>query len=726
MRNVIEKRKVDIRDTTALDNFKDNLSADGTYTVHQDVLDKSFKALPHHMRNADLTMIAGAYKEGAIAMMDKLGNIVDLGFSRSTIRSAISEYEYTNYPIDTPRLDNFNYGQVGINGYLIENERHNFLSNFTFPSNSIFVAGVTGTATSLLNPYTRTLLNDGLLVVNSYGERSSNRPNRTVDNSTGKIFFNIFFRVTNPNSSAPWYALCDAFGDGSGSVGSARNDRFDFLTKTVVYNSGSGNSVWKYHSHKELPNGLCRVTFVQNNITRLTLDNTNNFWMLLQISNNTSLVTNDARHVYKDGAIYSMTSHSYCTEAEGGNLEHFDFDANYKAPDIISTITLTNDAVIHIKTAKGVQDFVLNTGSTFNVNDYVTNDKLICFAIKYLPNIEVFIDNLIADGTYTFDDNVIRDSWSNLLNRANTDSTFRNALCNADHVVIPYAYRTGYVAAMNLEDGSIIDIEFERSGSAYSFQNENLIPVNSNVVVYDEYLHDSFSKGYLFEEGIINVTNNMMSGLLNVANVGGSFYDLSNPRMYECISSGQARVGQSLISRSAVPNSKLKVQMLIRHSNIISNTVFYISASINPFVGNMSFNIGTELLTSNRRVKHLFNDFYLVDCYFLNDTSTNNFSTRNSSLHIVGTSSVGGSVGERAEVPFISYKYYGDNIQRPNFEDTQKIMNPNSSVGKDHLKTESYSKICTIGVRTGIRVGAYTDPQSLVQNDKINFIFLKQ
>lgn len=353
--NPVEKRKLDIRNTVALNNFKSNLLSDGTYTVDEDILTKSFRHLPHHMRDADLTMIAGAYKTGIIACYDNIGNIVDLGFSRNSKGYGYLNHDMQEYDNNIPVLDLFHYNKNTI-GYIIENERVRRINNL--------YSGMRNAITT-------------------------QKPNTSVTDMTSYTY-NGIGRITVNSTTVPTESGCQLIFIPT-SVGWVKIRMFIKRFGTIPYNLyfTAGNTPAR-HLYIDLDNistGTPTSSGVRNANIYPFKDgyifeveanplNSSRFWFANQDGTN-SVNGNGASGIYVGWVTIASETE------ELGSYAHYQGTDYTRGTDTISPITLTNDAIIHIKTAKGIQEFILPAGS-FNIHDYVVNDKLICFAIKYI------------------------------------------------------------------------------------------------------------------------------------------------------------------------------------------------------------------------------------------------------------------------------------------------------------------------------------------------------
>lgn len=703
MRNVIEKRKSHIKDGSTLSTFIDNLAFDGSYTYDENILKASFKCLPHHMRDADLTMIAGAYKESNIAMMDKLGNIVNLEFA-----SDFTSYNTDNfvdvlpsYPELTKRINN-------ISGYLITAKNDKALST----SGTTQVDGFTNLSVGVFKEAS-----------GSAGHRII-RLNRLVERNGTILRYNLVIKYDKDvSNTSPRFLSCNVYGnsfvEGSGTTNVYYGVSFDLTLKKIV---NQHSSVISSQAFEISPNTFY-ITFdlqLRNDGTDINIPQ---FGFSLRDSNSIghSGMVGDGLSIITLYYLGVNTNNSYNLVNASTNLQSFE--------NLTSFITLEKDSIIHIKTAKGVQDFILPAGN-FNINDYVVNDKLICFAIKYIPNIEDFINNLTLDGTYTFDDVVIRDSWNDLMNRISTNSTLLHQFCNADHIVLPYAYKVGYVAAMDLSDGSIVDIEFERGSTRYRIFDD-VIDTPINVIRLDNICYDELI-GYTFEEETNYIAGSRPYGGNNLTSTIGTSV-MGNPStFYETSANSQKYTHWDASSSWSGMNSKdVTLNLIIKPVNFSGRYILLLfgepSISNQGIVFDLENNIPVNISSYvvNSKIRLLQNGFRFINVTFknvnkppLNYTFFRFYPRLNTAFTIqsfvgdptkgfeIANMSVGNSESESVHIAHIA--------------------NGVNTKHKDHLKTESYSKICTVGVRTGMKVGSYTDPQTLVQNDKINYILLKQ
>lgn len=367
---IIANDKGIIKDRTALDTFLVNLLLGG-YTTHQEVIEDAYRYLPLHMRDADLYLLPGAYKAGAIAMMNAAGGIVDLGFSRTGSAYGITNGEFVNYSDNQPVLDEFNYMRY-VHGYLIEDVKdYVIVRGTTFSVTNVANLTVTNNTgiPSLINPLNFKELNDASAVSHSF---RINKRNGGVSNLHQAFIKQGYFlrfngskdSIFSGNFSSPYVASSHRKGlkpINSSWYSDPTTARYlsykdwDYGTiHNISGNAGSSGYSWNTLSIIIGGNG---VTYVGNGV--------DNYDIIPMIYN-----------------INYIPRGLTLSQIEDELPKKFVSSDTPISNDIISTITLSNDSIIHIKTAKGVQEFFLPAGP-FNVNDYVVNDKLICLAVKY-------------------------------------------------------------------------------------------------------------------------------------------------------------------------------------------------------------------------------------------------------------------------------------------------------------------------------------------------------
>lgn len=372
MPRIIEKRKIDITNATALESFKTNLASDGTYTFNEEILDASYRHLPFYMRGANLTMVAGAFKVGNIAAFDKDGNIIDVTYNRTGSVYSILNGVINQVNDNIPVLDEFYYKQYTI-GYVLEdvldyqvtrgnydgitgtNGNLNILQNRTFPS--------------FQEPNILSSKVDTASVEHVWYE---NLP--YLSNSGTKTYTqqNTFYKIVSSNLNTNRFSSIQTNGQIQGTM----------FNDNVVPTPLMWNMFYQFAEHKKFRGWqFATIPGYQSDGGGGTATLTNflgSLWSAYQDDGNSRI------------EFFRMYNNvKFPNDGRSGDIPPVEapkkFSASYSTPystDLIGGILLAYDSVVHIKTVKGIQEFVLLKGSTFNVTDYVMNDKLICFAIK--------------------------------------------------------------------------------------------------------------------------------------------------------------------------------------------------------------------------------------------------------------------------------------------------------------------------------------------------------
>lgn len=475
---LIEKRKL-ITDTDSFSKFKNNIQLDPSYTVVEEALDYSFQFIPQEFRNADLTMVAGAYKVGQIATFDRYGAVVDLGFSRSTLGYGVVGNGLTSYSVNNPVLDSGLYKPAF--GYLLDSSLINPNTGTELPPFVESVAGFSGTLTGALydniNPLSlaNTAPNGFVQLVSSTG----------VNITSSRRFASVLIKVSSANVGNSYYIqTSSAFG---------HRLYFDKFGNYVSSTNIQDYSITKLNNE---------YLYIQT-LSALTTEPD----VRIRIYN--SSVTGDIIDILAARNIPVLPS---VTTMNSVPKKIIPLDSTYSS-DIIAPILLTNNARIYIKTASKVQEVELSAGSNFNVNDYVINDKLICFAIKYRDShtnssiVDKFIDNLNADGTY--------EVYPEILEKTARYIPF-HLRENADLTMIPGAYRLGSIAAFDI-NGDIVNLGFSRYSEGYAF-NSTFKKEPANMPRLDTYYYKKDALGYLVE--LIADTSGFYKTLCNVAQQG--------------------------------------------------------------------------------------------------------------------------------------------------------------------------------------------------------------
>lgn len=703
MSSYVEKRKL-LFDSPALTAFKANLLSDGTYTYDNDILDRSFACLPYYMREADLIMVSGAYKTGAIAGFNKDGDIVDMSYSTSYSINKVEDN--TNVPLTLPYLTKLGYN--GGEGYILQKGQITYGSqtDITLASNRSWT--LQNINASNVGGIPRIASNGNM------GQHRFMRANVSVASNGGFISFSVVVRSADYGVSIYTYQATQKILE---DVPIDRTDGIivNLQTGKLHYKSGNMSNYqivplgddWYYLSISfKIRNVSPDLNFLFTQVSLNIHDYSSNNMTL-------NFVGDVNKYVEVRQAFVTRNNQLDVTNNGGGSA--------FNIPDtILGDIYCANDTLVHIKTSMVLKDVLITGGTNFNLMDHIdTGDKLICFAMKELA-FETFLSNLIADGTYTFDENVLRDSYENIKNEIENNSTLRNRFIESDVIVLPYAYKTGYVAGCDW-DGNIVPIPFERNSNISVILNGDSQRASENEIGIDNFF--STNVGYIFESSVEYFSNRTR----NLYYVSGDINSLDDPIIFE----EQTRANpdrHEITSNSGIKtfndnNYRVRMRGFIKHGNdILPN--YLVQSGYVP----LTLNLGTT------EQPPYYKYIPSLDLWFIDYTTT-----QGSWVIPPYTANIEPFLGSEWRLPIIGLKHIHAlhtmfidrdfNKQRYSFKYYDNPLNVVYQGGyerdKDFLDTTTYSKIsCLCEEDKKLKTGFYTDPQTLITNDKIYAIFL--
>lgn len=357
---------------SAFNTFKSNADADSSVINDNAILDANFQHLPVDFLDADLTMVAGAYGTGKICAYDSVGNIVDLGFSKR-VNGTWGDADLSNtkfldrngnqyiYTPNTPILDKWFMGSSW--GYILNDYQItpsslgdayplSFYRNTPYNLNSYYISPAFTDSPDPNTAYVK------FGETNTVGMRYLfNSINNGVEN---KVYFNMLVKKFSTNR----YMMLHN-----------HNVAFESANHCILKLDGNLNVVY------QRSDVIFKIQHFKDDWYLITTENSRTTghvttYMTLSFTDSpTSLISNSYTG---DPSI-----EYYFGQVSAGGKYSMIQNGVYSRETTLSNIILTSNSIIFIKTAKTSKLLTLPSG-TFNIQDYITNDKLICFTIKYI------------------------------------------------------------------------------------------------------------------------------------------------------------------------------------------------------------------------------------------------------------------------------------------------------------------------------------------------------
>jgi hypothetical protein len=225
-------------------------------------------------------------------------------------------------------------------------------------------------------------------------------------------------------------------------------------------------------------------------------------YMKLLDENNTVSFAGDINKGVKIGHFNVIEYNSQLDELKNNVYTFFTVPFT-KNEDEILNIPITTDTIYFLKSAK--QPLLLNTiigTGNIDLNAILGNDKFYALGYTDVGKIYSAYSTLLTSSTYTYDLTVLRDSWEYII----TQPVFNQLVLNRKGVlVLPFAYKDGFVAGIDMETLALIHIPFSRSHenvlNTCSIYENDLTYFSENEIMYTDALYDAHKCGYLIEYG---------------------------------------------------------------------------------------------------------------------------------------------------------------------------------------------------------------------------------
>jgi len=332
--------------------------------------------------------------------------------------------------------------------------------------------------------------------------------------------------------------------------------------------------------------------------------------------------------------------------------------------------------------------------------------------------VEVFIDNLATDGSYTFDADVIRESWINFKANAEKDLALLYGYRSGDELVLPYAYKIGFVCAMDLENGSIIEIPFTRNNTIAAINNLTTTNFGVNELAYENFYTDTV--GYVFDRptriGLITPFGNVSVISPNKYNLSEFYTVREKPPTFNNYH------GFIIDYYTVIPSNSfyLKLRGFVK---FINTTEISLGPASYFGVGAVLKSDGTSILQAGSSLIYYY--VSSIDAFYFELISSNTWGVDSiSGICFLKRNAVFGlsdGVSEHS-VSMVDLRFSNDFRKSFSFtnSNSQIMTNPNL------LNTTLYDKITTYSEVNNTKVGRNTDAQTLVENDKVYAIILKR